>query len=132
MRKETLIKLCLAPVMTVRARYMGCKVLEAHIPNLHMGVAASSPNRFTLLERVSSTRCIGSCRPQLRKKCMGRFLLALPGFEPCSLSHPVSSLLSICVSNPQNCWVSALYPSSGILSTRKHNFSETGRVSALR
>jgi hypothetical protein len=32
----------------------------------------------------------------------------------------------------QNLWVSGHCPSSGILTTRKHNVSETGSVSVLR
>jgi hypothetical protein len=29
----------------------------------------------------------------------------------------------------ENCWVSALFPSSGFLNTKKHNVSETGSAS---
>jgi hypothetical protein len=36
------------------------------------------------------------------------------------------------VHNIQNYWVFGLYPSSGILETRKHDVSETGSVSVLR
>jgi hypothetical protein len=32
----------------------------------------------------------------------------------------------------QNYWVSGLFPSSGILETKKHDVSETGSVSVLR
>jgi hypothetical protein len=32
----------------------------------------------------------------------------------------------------QDYWVSGFFPSSGILSTRKHNVSETGSLSVLR
>jgi hypothetical protein len=34
--------------------------------------------------------------------------------------------------NIQNCWVFGLFPSSGILETRKHDVSETSSVSVLR
>jgi hypothetical protein len=36
------------------------------------------------------------------------------------------------VYNTQNYWVFAIFASSGILGTRKHNVSETGSVSVLR
>jgi hypothetical protein len=36
------------------------------------------------------------------------------------------------VYNTQNYWVLGLFPSSGILETRKHDVSETGSVSVLR
>jgi hypothetical protein len=32
----------------------------------------------------------------------------------------------------QNCWVSGLSPSSGVLNTRRHNVTETGSASVLR
>jgi hypothetical protein len=34
--------------------------------------------------------------------------------------------------NPQNYWGFGLFPSSGILGTRKHDVSETASVSVLR
>jgi hypothetical protein len=36
------------------------------------------------------------------------------------------------VHNTQNYWVFGLFPSFGILETRKHDVSETGSVSILR
>jgi hypothetical protein len=33
---------------------------------------------------------------------------------------------------PQNYWIFGLFPSYGILGTRKHDLSETGSVSVLR
>jgi hypothetical protein len=38
----------------------------------------------------------------------------------------------ICMFGIQNYWVFGLFPSSGILGTRKHNVSKTGSVSVLR
>jgi hypothetical protein len=36
------------------------------------------------------------------------------------------------VYHTQNYWVFGLFPSSGVLGTRKHDVSETGSVSVLR
>jgi hypothetical protein len=36
------------------------------------------------------------------------------------------------VYHTQNYWVFGLFPSSGILGTRKHDVSETGSISVLR
>jgi hypothetical protein len=45
-------------------------------------------------------------------------------------SEPCYSILTV-VCNTQNYWVFALFPSSGILETIKHDVSETGSVSVL-
>jgi hypothetical protein len=49
-------------------------------------------------------------------------------------SYGLAAVLLICsnMSLFQNYWVFGLFPSSGILENRKHDFSETGSVSVLR
>jgi hypothetical protein len=54
----------------------------------------------------------------------------------CSKQEWMRNVYNIVISElqvkTQDYWVLRLCPSSGILKTRKHNFSETGYVSVLR